>query len=51
MIPFVESLVVKYSLDGLANSNSSTMLELVYNEIKESKMFSVVNSYHRQNHF
>lgn len=51
MILFVESLVVKYSQGDLDNLNSSTVQELVYDEIKESKMFSVVNSYCRQNHF
>lgn len=50
-ILFVESLVVEYSQDGLDNLNSSTVPELVYNEIRESKIFSVVNSYRRQNHF
>lgn len=46
MILFVESLVAKYSQDGLDNLNSSTVQDIVYNEIKESRMFSVVNSYH-----
>lgn len=37
MILFVESLVVKYSQGGLDNLNSSTVQELVYDEIKENK--------------
>lgn len=51
MIHFVESLVVKYSQDGLDSINSATVQELLYYDIKGSKMFSVVEFYHRQNYF
>jgi len=50
MILYAENLVVKYSQDGLDGINSATVQELLYCEIKESKMFSVVSFYHRLNY-
>lgn len=51
MILIVENLVVKYSLDVLGRINSATVRELLYHEIKESKMFSVVGFHNRLNYF
>lgn len=41
MILIVENLVVKYSQDVLGSINSATVRELLYREIKESKVFQL----------